>query len=158
MKILLATGASGGHVFPALSVALELKSLGHDVRFVTTAGAMENKIKEEGFSYDTVSSRGVSFASLASAFVSLGRMAVALVQSLGLLRKFRPDCVAGFGGYGAFPVVLAACCLNVPSLIHEQNVFPGRSNRILARWVRKIAVTFAEGKKYFPDHKTVWTG
>ena len=85
-------------------------------------------------------------------------MAVAFFQSLGILLKFRPDCIAGFGGYGAFPVVLAACCLFFPTLIHEQNVIPGRANRILAGCVRRIAVTFTDGKKYFPAHKTVWTG
>lgn len=158
MKILIATGASGGHVFPALSVAEELRSAGQDIMFVATEGAMAERIRQRGFPLRTVSAKGVSFATMLSSCRSIGWMIIAIGQSISLLRVFRPDYVVGFGGYGAFPVVLMAVVFRYPTLIHEQNVLPGRANRILSTFVRRIAVTFEESREYFPSLKTVLTG
>ena len=158
MKILIATGGSGGHVFPALCVAQELKKNNHQIIFAGTSGAITKKIEENGFDLAVLSSKGVSFASVNSFFVSIFYMMKAMVQSFSLLKDLKPDVVVGFGGYGAFPVLLVSSLLRYPTLIHEQNVVPGRANRILSKVVRKIAISFEKSRKYFPLSKTALTG
>ncbi len=158
MRILFATGGSGGHIFPALETALSLKNSGHDIIFVTTKSPISEKLRAKKFSTHFVSSRGLSTSSLKNIFVSSFCMFRALAESFSILRKTRPDAVVGFGGYGAFPVVLAAVLLRRPTLIHEQNVVPGRANRLLAKYVCAIAISFKETEKYFPGNKTILTG
>ncbi len=158
MRILIATGGSGGHIFPALHVAEKLKAGGHEVTFVTTPGKVTQAIVGRGFPVRMISSRGFSLKSPASFFMSLGCMGIALVQSLKILIAVKPQRVVGFGGYGAFPVVLMGALIKRPTLIHEQNVIPGRANRVLAKFAGRIALSFRESEKYFPSEKTVFTG
>jgi UDP-N-acetylglucosamine--N-acetylmuramyl-(pentapeptide) pyrophosphoryl-undecaprenol N-acetylglucosamine transferase len=77
---------------------------------------------------------------------------------MGIVRSLKPDVVVGFGSYSSFPVVFAASLLRVPAMLHEQNVTPGKANRLSAKFVRRIAVTFEETKKYFRGREIVWTG
>ena len=158
MKIVMATGGSGGHIFPALNVARELKIQGHEVVWVGVFGVFSARIKDAGFFSVNLSARGISFASWSACCRTLGAMAKAMGESWSALKKIRPDAVAGFGGYGAFPVILAAAGLRYPTLIHEQNVVPGKANRVLSYFVDRIALTFPESRPYFPPHKTAVTG
>ncbi len=158
MRIVLATGGSGGHIFPALKVAQRLQALGHETIFVGALGQALPKIQQQKFCCFNLNSKGVSLSSVSGFVRSSFCMAKALVESFHVLRMVRPDAVCGFGGYGAFPVVCAALILGRPSMIHEQNVIPGRANRILFPWVGKVAVTFEESRKYFHSPKTIRTG
>jgi len=165
MKIIMATGGSGGHLFPAIKVAQVLRQDGHEVLFAGSFNSQKNQqhfgqrqIMDEAFGFENIYARGLNRRGILEWIRFLWFMVKAHVASIRLLRKFDPDAVCGFGGYGAFPVVLSACLLKRPTLIHEQNVIPGRANAILAKWVPKIAVSFQQSIAYFGKTKTVLTG
>ena len=158
MKILIAAGGSGGHVFPALSVAQELRKNNHEILFITTRGVAMEKIIQKGFKSAIISARGVSLKTPLAFFIALSCMIKAFIESLTVILCFRPQRVVGFGGYGAFPALFAAALLRYPTLIHEQNVVPGRANHILASIVSKVAISFKESREYFSTHKTVFAG
>lgn len=158
MKILIAAGGSGGHVLPALYTAKELKKAGCVVDFISTKGFMSDKVRQEGFSLSVIDAKGMSLNSIGSFFSSAVAMFKAVGQSYRLLHNIKPHVVAGFGGYGAFPVVLVAWLFRCPTLIHEQNVAPGKANSLLSKIAGKIAVSFRESEPYFNKRKTVLTG
>ena len=158
MKIILATGGSGGHIFPALLAAHRLRIVGHEILFAGALGGAAERIQKQGFNFHPLGARGLSFVSLKVCLRFLFCMIKAAIESFRLLRKFEPDVVCGFGGYGSFPVVFTAVLLRYPTLIHEQNVVPGKANRVLSRVVQKVAVSFEESRKYFRADKTVLTG
>lgn len=158
MKIIIGTGGSGGHIFPALKVARGLREDGHRVMFVGALNLVLDKLKDDKFDIFNLPARGFSSASLDSFFISFFCMIKAICQSFRVLRNFKPDVVCGFGGYGSFPIVFAAALLRYSTLIHEQNVMPGRANAFLARFVSKIALSFKRTQQYFPARKVVLTG
>ncbi len=158
MKILIATGGSGGHIFPALNVSQVLKNLGHDVFLSGSFGEWDALVQERGFDIFPICSKGLSRASLFCFLDSVFLMIKAFLQSLTIIRKIRPDVVCGFGGYGSFPIVLGATLLRCPTIIHEQNVVPGKANLVLSKIAKKIAVSFNESQKYFKSSKVVCSG
>ena len=158
MKIMLATGGSGGHIFPALYVAAELKREGHIVYFAGSFGFLKERIEKAGYPCWVVPAQGARIENLKSALQSIFSMLKSTYCALKTLKANRPEAVAGFGGYGAFPVVMAAVILRIPVIIHEQNVIPGRANRLLAGLVNKIAVSFSQSLSCFPARKTVCCG
>jgi len=158
MNILIATGGSGGHIFPALYVARELRNRGHEVTFAGVFGVFQARIEREGFSCQLISSRGFKTESLKSGLQWVISMVKSICGSYRIIRAFRPQRVVGFGGYGAFPLVLMAILLRVPTVIHEQNVRPGRANRMLAPLVTKIAVSFSQTMGLWRGHRTLFSG
>ena len=157
MKVLIATGGSGGHIFPALQTALQLKKQGVEVIFVGTLLMAEAKIRSEGFECYILDAQGFVGRSISGFYRFSSLMCKAFAQSVTILRTCKPDKIIGFGGYGSFPVVLAGCVLGVPCMIHEQNIMPGKANRILAKLVKKVAVAFKASVRFF-GKKAVWTG
>lgn len=158
MKIIIGTGGSGGHIFPALRVASQLKREGHEIFFVGVFKAFRKKIEAEGYVVSEVSVKGLSKKTPIVLLKFCFCMFKGIIESFRILKDIKGDAVLGFGGYGSFPVLFAACCMKYPTMIHEQNVYPGRANRLLSRIVNKVAISFAETKKYFPSNKTVLTG
>ena len=158
MKIIIATGGTGGHIFPALEVASALRAGGHEVFFAGTFGSAKEKIVQQGYVLEELHAKGLYTESWRAVLGFLICMARSIFRSLGFVRRLKPDAILGFGGYGAFPLVLAGIIFHVPTMIHEQNVLPGRANRLLAKAVKKIAVSFEESKKHFNSKKTVLTG
>jgi len=158
MRIIIATGGSGGHLFPAIKVANELESLGHDVLFLGSFDRDSRLMKGCRFEVRDLGAKGLpaklGFRTITAAW-AMGR---ALARSFGHIRSIKPDVVVGFGGYGAFPAVMTAIVLGIPTLIHEQNVVPGRANAILSKFVKRIAVSFDASKNYFKKGKAVLTG
>lgn len=158
-KILLTTGGTGGHIFPALAVAEELRRCKPDARllFVGSEYGPEAKLcARAGVDFAGLPVRGF----LGRGFRALGaaaRMGVAVGRALALVRGFGPDAVAGFGGYAAFAPMLAARMLGVPALLHEQNAVAGTSNRVLSRLARKVCISLP-GTRGFPSEKCVLTG
>jgi UDP-N-acetylglucosamine--N-acetylmuramyl-(pentapeptide) pyrophosphoryl-undecaprenol N-acetylglucosamine transferase len=157
MKILMATGGSGGHIFPALQTALELRKRGHDVIFAGVLDLAEDKLKGLGFSCYNTGAEGFKDKSLQGMAKFGTSMTKAVLESRKILRQVKPDKVVGFGGYGSFPVLLAASMAGCPSMIHEQNVKPGKANQVLAGLVKKVGVGFKSGAAYF-GRKAVWVG
>jgi UDP-N-acetylglucosamine--N-acetylmuramyl-(pentapeptide) pyrophosphoryl-undecaprenol N-acetylglucosamine transferase len=158
MNIVIATGGSGGHLFPALQVARELKKKGHHVFFVGAFYVGKEQIEKAGFPFQELQVKGLRKGKPLQNARAVFLFIKAFVRSCQVLRKYKTDVVAGFGGYGAFSVVLAAVFLRYPTLIHEQNVVPGKANALLAKFVRRIAVSFPQTLGYFDKKKTVLTG
>jgi len=162
MKIILATGGSGGHFFPALKVAEELREKGHEVFFCGSFGKLGTCPKSgpvPSFPFINISAKGLTFKSLGKFLDSAGVMTRAIGEAWGVLRKVKPDVVVGFGGYGSFAIVFSAVLFfRIPTLIHEQNAMPGKANAVLARMVKRIAVSFEGSRKHFSRRKTVLTG
>lgn len=163
MRVLVTGGGTGGHIYPALAIAKGVKAQypEAEILFVGTARGMEAEIiPREGFAYRSVTVQGLprkraSLRSLTAVF----KTTKGSLEAYKILREFKPTVVVGTGGYVCGPVVMVAAFLKIPTLIHEQNVFPGFTNRVLARIVNKTAVTFPESKGYFtPKADIVITG
>lgn len=158
-KILLTTGGTGGHIFPALAVAEELRRRrpGADLLFVGSQYGPEGRLcAQAGIPFAGLPVRGFLGRGV-RALGAAARMSLAVGRAVALVRGFRPDAVAGFGGYAAFAPMLAGRLLGVPCLLHEQNAVAGTSNRLLARLARKVCVSLPDTQG-FPPEKCVLTG
>ncbi|MBC8082429.1 MAG: undecaprenyldiphospho-muramoylpentapeptide beta-N-acetylglucosaminyltransferase [Hymenobacter sp.] len=161
MKILLSGGGPGGHIFPAVAIANELRRRepAADILFVGANGRMEmTRVPEAG--YDIV---GLDIAGLQRRLtpqnLTFPLKVMRAVRKAGqLIEQFRPDVVVGVGGYASAPVLLAATSRNIPSLIQEQNSYAGLVNKLLGRRVNKICVAYEGMEKFFPREKLVLTG
>jgi len=158
MKIVIAAGGSGGHVFPAIYTAKQLQAQGHDVVFLTTQGLPERLIFKNGFKAHVLCAQGMSLSSPARFIKSALAMIKAIGQASRLIKEFSPNVVVGFGGYAAFPAVIISYFQKRPVIIHEQNVVPGRANRLASKFVKNIAISFPQTKEYFYQVKTIITG
>lgn len=158
-RVLVTTGGTGGHIFPALAVAGALTAAhpGLEVLFVGGQGPEGRLARQAGLAFKALPVRGVlgrGWRAVAAVF----RMAVGLMQALWIVKAFKPQVVAGFGGYAGFCPVLAAKVLGVPAAVHEQNSVPGAANRILARLADRVLVTYPDKTGAFPKSKVVLTG
>ena len=146
-RVVFAGGGTGGHVYPAVAVAqaLEQRHPGLQVVFIGTGSPFEKRVVEgHGFRLLKVSSRGFLGRSISAKVGALFWTGIGMMQSLRVLWELKPRAVVGVGGFSSGPVVGAAILLRIPTMIQEQNYSPGMANRILARWVDRIAVSFEE--------------
>lgn len=143
LKLLIAGGGTGGHVFPALAVAGVLRARGVPVVWLGVPGSMESKlVPAHGFPIEWVRVAGIrGKGALALALAPL-RIARAVAEAMGVLRRVRPRSVLGAGGYVSGPGGIAAWLLHIPLLIHEQNAIPGLTNRWLARIASVVLEAF----------------
>lgn len=158
-KILLTTGGTGGHIFPALAVAEELRRRwpGTSLLFVGSQYGPEGRLCAlAGVPFVGLPVRGLLGRGV-RAVGAAARMGVAVGKAVALVRDFQPGVVAGFGGYAAFAPMLAGRLLGVPCILHEQNAVAGTSNRLLARLARKVCVSLPDTQG-FPPEKCVLTG
>jgi UDP-N-acetylglucosamine--N-acetylmuramyl-(pentapeptide) pyrophosphoryl-undecaprenol N-acetylglucosamine transferase len=162
MRVLVVTGASGGHIFPALGFIDTLKSRYNNIEtlLVLPRRSLKSGILPEGcrikyISTSTIESR-INFKNLIALFMFLK----GALESLFIFFVFKPEAVVGFGGLDSIPLLLIAWTFGVNTLIHEQNFIPGRANRLLARFSDRIAISFMETKDYLKvDHrKILFTG
>jgi UDP-N-acetylglucosamine--N-acetylmuramyl-(pentapeptide) pyrophosphoryl-undecaprenol N-acetylglucosamine transferase len=152
LSVLIAGGGTGGHVYPGLAVARELRRQRPEARvtFVGTARGLEATIvPREGFALDVIRSAGLKGKSLAARGRGVGLLPVSALDAWRVISKRRPAIVIGVGGYSAGPVVLLAAWRGVPTMVLEQNATPGVTNRWLARWVDAAAVNYDETLSYF---------
>ena len=162
MRILFAAGGTGGHINPALAIAKEFRTYHPDceILFVGTEFGLETElVPREGFPIEYIEAIGFrrrfTWENIRVAY----RAARSMVHTSKILKKFRPDLVIGCGGYTSGPVVMRAAMKKIPTLIHEQNAFPGMSNKMLAPKVDRICISFEDSKKYFKQQeKVVYTG
>ncbi len=158
-RVLLTTGGTGGHIFPALAVAGELRRQDPDIE-ILFAGSLygpERRLAgQAGLRFEGLPVRGVLGRGL-RALQALGGFALAVPRALRLVRRFRPDACAGFGGYAAFAPLLAARLLGVPCVLHEQNALAGVTNRLLARFCDRVCVSLP-GTKGFGKRPLTVTG
>ncbi|MFA8301049.1 MAG: undecaprenyldiphospho-muramoylpentapeptide beta-N-acetylglucosaminyltransferase [Hyphomicrobiales bacterium] len=161
LKILISGGGTGGHIFPALSLAEELKKRypNCEILFVGAKGKMEmEKIPNAGYDIVGLPIRGIqrklSLKNLTFPFLLLYSMFKAFL----VIKRFKPNFVIGTGGYASGPTLKMASLLKIPSFIQEQNSFPGITNRWLSKTVRNIFVAYGEMNKFFPDNKIIYSG
>jgi UDP-N-acetylglucosamine--N-acetylmuramyl-(pentapeptide) pyrophosphoryl-undecaprenol N-acetylglucosamine transferase len=152
MRVVIAGGGTGGHLYPGIAVARELLRRQPDARitFAGTSRGIESRVvPREGFELDTLRSTGLKGTSAAARTRGLLLIPLSAADAWSILSRRRPDLVIGVGGYSSGPVVLKAALRRIPTLLLEQNAVPGLTNRLLARAVSAAAVTFESTAAYF---------
>jgi len=160
-KIILAGGGTGGHIYPAIAIAQALNKNfpNSEILFIGTEKGLEKElVKKAGFPLKTIRVKGFRRKLSLDTLVSIKELVHGAVESLSIIKNEKPDFVIGTGGYVAGPVVFFASILGIPSVIHEQNVIPGITNKVLARFVDRIFISFSDSLKYFPKEKTLLVG
>ena len=136
-------GGTGGHVYPALAIARELRAKGYRVEWLGTDRGLESRVvPDTGIHLNVITASGFRGKSLLSKFFSVLRLLLAICQSLIILFRFKPGCVIGMGGYVALPGGLAAWLTMRPLIIHEQNAIAGTSNRLLVKFTKRVMVAY----------------
>ncbi|GAB6137099.1 undecaprenyldiphospho-muramoylpentapeptide beta-N-acetylglucosaminyltransferase [Halanaerobaculum tunisiense] len=162
MKVLFSGGGTGGHIYPSLAIAqrLETELDNIEILFVGTQDGLEaDIIPQEGYPLETIAVEGLPRKLSFKLVTALAKTGWGLWQARQIIQDFGPDIVVGTGGYVCGPTVLAAALSGIPTLIHEQNAYPGLTNRILARVVDQIALSNRDAKEYLATpEKTVLTG
>jgi UDP-N-acetylglucosamine--N-acetylmuramyl-(pentapeptide) pyrophosphoryl-undecaprenol N-acetylglucosamine transferase len=161
MRVLIAGGGTGGHLFPGVAIAEELRARAPDaqLRFVGTRRGIEARVLPQlGWELSLIEVSGLKTVGTLGALRGLGRLPRALWQARRVLREFAPDVVIGVGGYASGPVVLMARLAGIPTAICEQNSIPGLTNKILGRIVRTVFVSFDSTRQFFKPTKTIASG
>lgn len=152
LRVVIAGGGTGGHLYPGIAVARELLARRTDVKvsFAGTAKGIEARVvPREGFELDTIRSGGLKGKSIAIRAKGAGLIPLGLLDAWSILSRRRPHLVIGVGGYSSGPVVLAAAARGIPTLLLEQNAVPGLTNRLLSRIVRAAAVSYESTRSFF---------
>jgi UDP-N-acetylglucosamine--N-acetylmuramyl-(pentapeptide) pyrophosphoryl-undecaprenol N-acetylglucosamine transferase len=160
MRVMIAAGGTGGHIYPGIAVATEIMRRDADsvVRFVGTERGLENKlVPQAGFELSIIDSAGLKNVGAIARTRGLLVLPKSLLDARKAIKQFRPEVVIGAGGYVSGPVVLTAALLRLPTLVMESNALPGWTNRVLAQFVDKAAVSFDAALPYFRG-KAVVTG
>lgn len=162
MKVIMTGGGTGGHIYPAIAIADEIRKLDGSARilFVGAERGLEKKIvPENGYDIELINVEGFNRKKLLKNVKVLRELRKGEKKAKEILRRFEPDAVIGTGGYASAPVVRVAQKMGIPTYIHEQNAFPGMSNKALEKHVRKVFLGFEEGGDYFRHkEKQVVTG
>jgi len=160
MKAILTAGGTAGHINPAIAIAKEITADGGQVLFIGNETGMETElVKKEGFEIKTIRVSGFKRSLSPKNFKTVWQAAKGISDTKKIIKDFAPDVVIGCGGYVSGSAVFAAAQMKIPTLIHEQNAFPGLTNKILAKMVSRVCISFEESRKYFGDSdKIVYTG
>jgi UDP-N-acetylglucosamine--N-acetylmuramyl-(pentapeptide) pyrophosphoryl-undecaprenol N-acetylglucosamine transferase len=153
MRLLVAGGGTGGHLFPGLALAEEVKTRHpkNDVMFVGTTRGLEGRVvPKAGFPLEFIDVGPLKGQGLFGLLKGLFRLPKSLFQSLRILGKFDPDVVVGVGGYASGPVLVAAWLKGIPTAIQEQNALPGLTNKLLGKIVKACFICFEEARPSFP--------
>jgi len=161
MRLLIAGGGTGGHLFPGVAIAEELRARKPDaqIRFVGTKRGIEARVLPGlGWELSMIEVSGLKTVGAIGALRGVLRLPRALWQARRVVREFAPDAVIGVGGYASGPVVLMARLAGIPTAICEQNSIPGLTNKILGRIARAVFVSFDGTRRFFRPNKTVVSG
>ncbi len=161
MKLIISGGGTGGHIFPAVAIANELRRRQPDaeILFVGANGRMEmTRVPEAGYNIVGLNISGLQRRLTPQNLLFPLKVMRAVRKAGKLIDKFQPDAVVGVGGYASAPVLLAATSRGIPSLVQEQNSHAGLVNKLLARRVSCVCVAYAGMEKFFPKDKIVLTG
>jgi len=160
-RIIIAGGGTGGHLFPGIAIATGLKARcdDMDILFVVGRKKMEREIiHKAGFEARSIDVEGMLGKGALGLLRALTKVLISLIQSLVIVRDFRPHLIVGVGGYSSGPLCLVARLLRVPTAIQEQNSLPGLTNRMLAPLAKKVFISFEETRKYFKRRDVIFTG
>ncbi|HEX7419412.1 MAG TPA: glycosyltransferase, partial [Thermoanaerobaculia bacterium] len=159
--LMIGGGGTGGHIYPAIAIAREYvaREKNRRVIFVGTERGLEKTIvPKAGFPLEFISVGGLKGKGGLDLLRSIFRLPYGFIQAFRLVGKHQPGVVLGVGGYSSGPVLLAAVLRGVPTMIHEQNAFPGLTNRLMSRFVKKVAVAFADAAPRMKRPDAVITG
>lgn len=160
-RIIISGGGTGGHIFPAVSIANALKELcpEAEILFVGAEGRMEmQRVPDAGYKIIGLPVAGFDRKRLWKNFAVLVKLARSQWKARKIIRQFRPDVAVGVGGYASGPTLKTAGMMGVPTLIQEQNSYAGVTNKLLAKKARKICVAYEGMEKFFPADKIIMTG
>lgn len=152
MRYLITGGGTGGHIYPALSIAREIKDRDKNAKILyvgTEKGLEAELVPREGLDFKTIRVRGMPRRINKEFFFALKELFLGLRDAKKIIDEFKPNVIIGTGGYVCGPVVFQGARKNIKTVIHEQNAFPGITNKILSRYVDKVLITFKESEKYF---------
>jgi UDP-N-acetylglucosamine--N-acetylmuramyl-(pentapeptide) pyrophosphoryl-undecaprenol N-acetylglucosamine transferase len=160
-RLLIAGGGTGGHLFPGVALAEELRAREPDavIKFVGTARGIEARVLPElGWDLELIEVSGLKTVGAAGAIKGMVRLPRAMWQARRIVKAFKPDAVVGVGGYASGPVVLAAKLQGIPTAICEQNSIPGFTNKLLGKLVRQVFLAFEESQRFFNAKKIAMSG
>lgn len=161
MKIIISGGGTGGHIFPAIAIANEIKRQRPDaeILFVGAEGRMEmEKVPAAGYNITGLPVAGFDRKRLWRNVAVLAKLTKSIIKARKILLSFRPDVVVGVGGYASGPVLKMAQMLGIPTLLQEQNSYAGVTNKLLARKAAHICVAYKGMERFFPADKIELTG
>lgn len=160
-RFIISGGGTGGHIFPALSIAEGLRQRlpGAEILFVGAQGKMEmEKVPAAGFKIVGLPVAGFHRGEIWRNLLFLPKLLASLWRARSVVKNFKPDCVIGVGGYASGPVLKVATQIGIPTLLQEQNSFAGVTNRLLGKKASKICVAYPNMERFFPKEKIVFTG
>lgn len=158
MRVIIAAGGTGGHIFPGVAIAREFQHRDPStaILFVGTPRGLESKIvPREGFDLELIKVGALKGVSIFERTQALGGLPRSFVAARRILKRFNPDIVIGVGGYSSGPTLLMAAFSRIPTMVVEPNAMPGFTNRVLARYVDAAALSFADAQKYFGSRGVV---
>ncbi len=161
MKVLIAGGGTGGHLFPGIALAEEVVTRHHknEVVFVGTERGLEARVvPQAGFPLEFIQATGLKGKGPWQLLKGLLALPLAFFSSVRILLKHKPDVVVGVGGYASGPVVMAAWMLGIPTAVQEQNALPGLTNKILGKVVKVVFTAFDEARRFFPEGRVQLVG
>jgi len=161
MKVLIAAGGTGGHIYPGLAIAEKIKKENPHVEIIfigSKVGMEKNIIPQLGYPIEYIRVRGFERQLSLETLAAVKGIFDGMSDAKKVLDRHQPDLVIGTGGFTAGPLLLLASQRKIPTMIHEQNAFPGKTNRMLGKKVDRIAISFKEAEQYFPDGKTFLAG
>ncbi|MBI5344633.1 MAG: undecaprenyldiphospho-muramoylpentapeptide beta-N-acetylglucosaminyltransferase [Deltaproteobacteria bacterium] len=161
MKLIMAGGGTGGHLFPALALAEEFRArdAGIGITFIGAKGGIEEKaVPKRGYPLMLLNIEGIKRVRGLRRAAAVWKAFISTIRAFWILRSLRPEGVIGSGSYSSAPVVIAAWLLGIKTAILEQNALPGLTNKALGRLADRVYVSFAEARGYFPARRTVLAG
>ncbi|MBI4855692.1 MAG: undecaprenyldiphospho-muramoylpentapeptide beta-N-acetylglucosaminyltransferase [Acetobacterium woodii] len=161
MKVLIAAGGTGGHIYPGLAIAEKIKKENPDAEIIfigSKVGMEKNIIPQFGYPIEYIRVRGFERKASLETLAAIKGIFDGLNDSKKIIRDHQPDLVIGTGGFTAGPLLLIASRRKIKTMIHEQNAYPGKTNLMLGKRVDRIAISFKEAQKYFPEEKTFLAG
>ncbi|OGL40899.1 MAG: undecaprenyldiphospho-muramoylpentapeptide beta-N-acetylglucosaminyltransferase [Candidatus Schekmanbacteria bacterium RIFCSPHIGHO2_02_FULL_38_11] len=161
MRAIIAGGGTGGHIYPGIAIANEIKKRKPDseILFVGTASGLEARIiPAHGMNLKLIEASGIKEKSLNDMVKGILKIPMGFFQAMKIIFSFRPDIVIGVGGYASGPTVFCAAMLRLPTIILEQNFYPGLTNRILSKVVKRVGVNFESSTQFFKKEKVVVAG
>jgi len=161
LKIVIAGGGTGGHLFPGIAIAqeFEARNAASRIIFMSTGNPLERSVlSKTGYRLQTITAAGIKGLGLWNQIRSGLKIPKGILEANRILKKISPDLTIGLGSYSAGPVVFAAWLRRIPIVVHEQNILPGITNRILSRFANRIFISFENTRSYMEPQKVHWTG
>lgn len=154
MRVIVTGGGTGGHIYPALAIADKIKEMepSSEILYIgCSEGIEKDVVPKSGYPMELVDARWLDHVTLGEIAKTGFKVSKGVLQSLKIMRRFKPDIVIGTGGYVCFPVLVAGHMKRKLCYLHEQNAFPGLANRTLERYVKNIFLGFPDARKYFKE-------